>query len=262
MNENLKVNSKTDILEFKRKHNLLVENGTIKANVSNIKSLSNDVINNLRCGDVVLKEDSSGKHAYLVSFKSDTGLCLTYCDASCVETQSYDKSGDNWVYNSEDKCDLINPNFNSVHANEIVENMEGYSFSIDTSVGTTKDVLFAGVVKTGNKITFVISIDITKTTESTDMNPLVGQFTLPEEIYNKLIPSQVGAYNFLDNRILEAFSSNTSAVNSTAYVVKSPSNRITFVCGISNFVNDTKYHLRYECTFLLSDNLVPVVQGE
>lgn len=111
-NENLKVNARTDILEFKRKHNLLVENGTVKANVSDIKSLSNEVIDNLRCGDVVLKEDTSGKHAYLVSFKSDTGLCLTYCDASCIETQSYDKSGDNWVYNSEDKTSLpINGEF-------------------------------------------------------------------------------------------------------------------------------------------------------
>ena len=145
----------------------------------------------------------------------------------------------------------------SIKGDEIIENMSGYSFSIDESTGTTKDVLFAGVVKTGNKITFVISIDITKTSASTDMNPLVGEFTIPEKIYNKLIPSQVGLYNFLDNRVLQAFSSNTSSVNSIAYVVKSSSNVITFVSGITNCVNDTKYHLRYECTFLLSENLAP-----
>lgn len=145
----------------------------------------------------------------------------------------------------------------SIKGDEIIENMEGYSFSIDESTGTTKDVLFAGVVKTGNKITFVISIDITKTSASTDMNPLIGKFTIPEEIYNKLIPSRVGLYDFLDNRVLQAFSSNTSSVNSTAYVDKSPSNVLTFVGGITNFVNDTKYHLRYECTFLLSENLAP-----
>ena len=145
----------------------------------------------------------------------------------------------------------------AITGNSIIENMTGYSFAIDVSTGTTKDVLYAGVVKNGNKITFAISIDITKSADTTDMNPLVGQFILPEEIYDKLIPSQVGSYNFLDNRVLQAFSSNTTSVNSTAYVVKSPSNTITFVCGITNFVNDTKYHLRYECTFLLSDNLAP-----
>lgn len=102
VNENLMVNARTDILEFKRKHNLLVGKGTIKTTVSNIKEMTNEDIENLSCGDVVLKEDVSGKHAYLVSFKSATGLCLTYCDASCVETQSYDKVGTNWQYNSQD----------------------------------------------------------------------------------------------------------------------------------------------------------------
>ena len=33
-------------------------------------------------------------------------MCITYHDASVVETQSYDKVGDNWVYNSEDKAPL------------------------------------------------------------------------------------------------------------------------------------------------------------
>ena len=105
---NLRVNSKTKINEFKKKHNWLVEKATVKLNVSNIKSLSNDDIESLKCGDVVLKEDASGKHAYLVTFRNDTGICLTYVDASVVETQSYDKSGNNWVYNSEDKFEFVN----------------------------------------------------------------------------------------------------------------------------------------------------------
>ena len=101
--KNLRVNSKTKINEFKRKHNWLVESSAIKLNVSNIKSLSNEDIEKLNCGDIVLKEDVSGKHAYLVSFKNETGMCLTYCDASVIETQSYDKINGQWVYNSEDK---------------------------------------------------------------------------------------------------------------------------------------------------------------
>ena len=134
------VNSKTDILEFKRKHNLLVANGTIKANVSNIKTLSNNVINNLRCGDIVLKEDTSGKHAYLVSFKSDTGLCLTYCDASCVETQSYDKVEGNWVYNSEDKWEMTKPIY--CHPVEIRNDNANYTFCITMLIFTNNSTRF------------------------------------------------------------------------------------------------------------------------
>ena len=72
----------------------------------NVKALSNSQIDLLRCGDYLVKKDASGEHAYKVTFKSDTGMCLTYMDASVVETQSYDKVDGNWVYNSEDKSDL------------------------------------------------------------------------------------------------------------------------------------------------------------
>ena len=71
--------------------------------VSNVKSLSSEQCENLKCGDIVVKKDASGEHAYKVTFKSDTGMCLTYHDASVIETQSYDKVGQNWVYNGEDK---------------------------------------------------------------------------------------------------------------------------------------------------------------
>ena len=109
MNKNLRVNSKTTIAEFKRKHNWLVENSAIQLNVSDIKNLSNEDIENLKCGDIVNKVDSSGKHAYVVSFKNDTGICLTYVDASCIETQSYDKVDGNWVYNSQDLLQIPLP---------------------------------------------------------------------------------------------------------------------------------------------------------
>ena len=71
--------------------------------VSDVKALSNSQIDLLRCGDYLVKKDASGEHAYKVTFKSDTGMCLTYHDASVIETQSYDYVDGNWVYNSEDK---------------------------------------------------------------------------------------------------------------------------------------------------------------
>ena len=71
--------------------------------VSNVKTLSNAQIDLLRCGDYLVKKDASGEHAYKVTFKSDTGMCITYHDASVIETQSYDKIDGVWTYNSEDK---------------------------------------------------------------------------------------------------------------------------------------------------------------
>ena len=101
---NLKVNAKSTILEFKRKHNLLVDGAVVKITVSNIQSLTNEQLNELKCGDVVCKEDSTGKHSYIVTFKKDNvGICLSYFDGSgYIETVSYDYTNGNWVYNSTD----------------------------------------------------------------------------------------------------------------------------------------------------------------
>lgn len=75
--------------------------------VTNIKNISESILSALKAGDMVLKSDSTGKHAYIVSFKKDNvGLCLTYTDASVVETQSYDYTDGHWVYNSEDVTSL------------------------------------------------------------------------------------------------------------------------------------------------------------
>lgn len=77
--------------------------------VDNIKTISNDVLNKLKVGDIVLKNTNGQFHAYSVSFKKDDeGICLTYSDASVVETQSYDLVDGVWTYNSEDKTNLVN----------------------------------------------------------------------------------------------------------------------------------------------------------
>lgn len=109
-------------LFFNRRNKVEVEsldgdvnvNGNVKANninnvavVTNIKQISETILSSLKAGDVVLKQDSSGYHAYKVSFKKDrTGICLTYTDASLIETVSYDFVDGHWVYNSTDMTNV------------------------------------------------------------------------------------------------------------------------------------------------------------
>ena len=99
----LRVNSKTTIAEFKRKHNFLVENSAIKLDVSNIVSLTDDELNNLKCGDIVVKKTGNQKHNYIVTYKEEKhGICLSYYAAGYLETVSYDYTNGHWVYNSTD----------------------------------------------------------------------------------------------------------------------------------------------------------------
>lgn len=107
-------------------------NGLAALTAGNITTLTTNQINSLKCGDIVCKEDSTGKHAYIVSYKKDgTGICLTYADASVVETVSYDYSGSAWVYNSTDIT-----NINTVVANPTLAGTEANLAGLQ--VGDTK----------------------------------------------------------------------------------------------------------------------------
>lgn len=70
--------------------------------VNNIKALTNAQCEALRAGDIVNKVDGTGKHAYRVSFKNATGMCLTYSDCENIETVAYNKANDNWAWDSTD----------------------------------------------------------------------------------------------------------------------------------------------------------------
>jgi len=75
--------------------------------VSNITNIASDVLDELKAGDTVLKQTGNMVHAYNVSYKENgQGICLTYADASVVETVSYDYVGSEWVYNSTDVTPL------------------------------------------------------------------------------------------------------------------------------------------------------------
>ena len=80
---------------------------SIKYKVSNILDMDDSVLDALKVGDVVQKKTDDMEHCYIVTYKEEKhGICLTYVDASVVETVSYDYSTDHWVYNSKDVTPL------------------------------------------------------------------------------------------------------------------------------------------------------------
>ena len=72
--------------------------------VADITALTDQQLDSLKTGDVVVKVTGTQKHAYTVSYKDSTngGICLTYADCENVETVAYDKTDSGWVYNSTD----------------------------------------------------------------------------------------------------------------------------------------------------------------
>ena len=74
--------------------------------VTDITALTKSQLDSLSVGDKVVKVTGKQKHLYLVTYKGEgegEGICLSYADASGIETVSYDRSGEDWAYNSTDK---------------------------------------------------------------------------------------------------------------------------------------------------------------
>lgn len=75
---------------------------------ADITGLTDEQLDALNVGDKVAKKTGTAEHLYTVTYKDaeNGGLCLTYMDASVVETVSYDHTESGWAYNSTDKTPL------------------------------------------------------------------------------------------------------------------------------------------------------------
>ena len=76
--------------------------------VEDITAMTDQQLDVLEAGDVVVKVTGTQKHAYTVSYKDSIsgGICLTYTDCENVETVSYDHTDSGWVYNSTDNTHI------------------------------------------------------------------------------------------------------------------------------------------------------------
>ena len=144
-----------------------------------------------------------------------------------------------------------------ITANSIIENMSGYSATLIENTGYNITPAYCGAVKNGNKITFAFATKIEKTAEAEDSNPYLIEIAIPSAVYNALYTSQIGQSNFLDNKVLKAFSHHRSAVDMYAWLEKKTNNKLALQVNTLNMVAATEYFIRYEATFLLSDSLLP-----
>ena len=148
-------------------------------------------------------------------------------------------------------------NATSITGDSIVENMSGYTFINGNISGITID--YAGVCKNGNKITFVVA-GVLKRNNSTPYSPNLCAFTVPASISNKIYP--IGTGTTIDAREVAYFDLGNYAsvpIKRNLQFYKETLNPNQFSVQLkvidSDFTLDKDYFFRYECTFLLSDNL-------
>lgn len=148
-----------------------------------------------------------------------------------------------------------------ITAPSIIEQSLEYTFDIIPGripSGLTFNAVYAGVCKTGNKITLVLFAEI-KRTASIDPGYIdFGlKFVLPRSVADRIYPySLSGLDNVVDNINVSMFSSYSSSVSKPVIMLKSSdTNFFLNIYGLDTLTLDTKYCFRIETTFLLSDNL-------
>lgn len=143
----------------------------------------------------------------------------------------------------------------SISAPSIVETMTGYSASLVEQSAYTIEKVYISAVKNGNKLTVVFALNITKTAEDSGYKDL-ATIVVPNDVYAKLYPTDVGGSNFLSVKVIDAFAGivyTPKSVNAGLY--KSSGIKLT-IGSTSELTLDQKYYFRYEETFLLSDDLI------
>lgn len=148
----------------------------------------------------------------------------------------------------------------NITGDSIIENMEGYSFI--KAVSTTEvsaDTIYAGVCKNGNKITFVVFLKISKLA-AVNSRFILGQFVIPSQIADKLIPSTILGETVLNAEYLSILD-ETSVVEKKMLVLDykdTPNNKIQFLAAtgtLNALTQNNSNIIRIEHTYLLSYNM-------
>lgn len=141
-----------------------------------------------------------------------------------------------------------------ITAPSIIEDMAGYSFLKEETENITIDYIYCGIVKNGNKLTLVYSVEITRTGDLTGSSFPLGTFVIPYSIGEKLYPT-TGNWLKIDKSY--AGQDYFTGVDVPILLIKSSNTSIFARVYNANalLTLNQRYFLRYEATFLLSDNL-------
>ena len=150
-------------------------------------------------------------------------------------------------------------------ADSIIENMpSSYVFDKSSAIsGLTKDYVYAGIVKTGNKITLAVGCKLTRTGTIGTQYLHIGNFVIPSDIASKIFPVNIGGNNFVDVKDVALLYNLSTAKEGRAYAEKTSDGLGRNVISVSLNIDDinnelvlnAEYYFRYEITILLSDNL-------
>lgn len=217
--------------------------------VSNIKQLTDAQINGLQAGDIVAKKTGNQYHSYIVSYKENgQGICLTYTDASCVETVSYDLVGGHWVYNSTDITPIAEPLMENVVDKDGHKRFIEGTIDIQTVEGVTKT--YGKWSLSGTHLMIVVCCSFASG-EYGYISSLAQNF-LPTWILDKI---NVFGTNYIANQSFSFVGSDNSIQTGNAQLRKDPDRGVFISVSSITLTADRQARIAFD---LLIDNEQPV----
>lgn len=221
----------------------------------------------LESGDIVLQQGESVDQARIASgvlqLHLTNGTWLTAGNIKPVSNFNIDANQHlivNYQDNtSQDLGPIFNGNVNvagNFTANSIIENMTGYTFTpatFDTAKVTVED-LYANVIKTGNKITFVIACFATKISSNLYME--LGKFRIPTAVADQLFSYKLGTAVVIASPTIYIKSDAADIIGTAVPVwLQKGYNEIFVNINLTPIETNKKYYIRIEQTFLLGNNM-------
>ena len=121
-----------------------------------------------------------------------------------------------------EKIENSNLNINgNITANSIIENMSGYSATLNPSSITdhTFTNLYTSAVKNGNKLTLVSFIKINRDVGATNNRIPTVRFTIPTAVGDNLYPYSISGYNnMLDIKSVKAVAGLATISDVTCFI--------------------------------------------
>ena len=147
----------------------------------------------------------------------------------------------------------------NITAPSIIENMSGYSIIKQSApTGATYDKVYFGACKNGNKLTFVVAMNITLTEAITSTSRVIAQILIPSAIGSKLYPTLIGSDNFLDMKEVALVKDYADMEICPVSLYKDSNTRLYLnLYNWSQLDINKQYYFRYEVTFLLGDDIEP-----
>ncbi len=224
------------------------------------------VYNMLSAGSNITLTKDTGNNRVVIAFNSGSNVTvgtLTASAINCSGSVYVGQDGHLGVAGDASFSGLVEMHDDlavdgAITCGSITENMSGYGFDEGSDgANYSNNVTYAGVVKTGNKITFVCAGNLV-VTDTISANTLlaIGSYTgVPSTVGASIIPFGGGLGSQVAYQRLLMIASRTIKYEADMIFNKNSNTSFALQLNVSNALSAGTYFFRCEFTFLLSDSL-------